>query len=321
MRLKLVPDETKIDFLGMRKWALGLSAALAVFSFIELAVVGLNFGIDFRGGSLIQLETGENPDVGAVRSVVGGLDLGDVVIQELSENPTDPAPTKLTIRLEQQPGDGSAQQAAVDSVRSALADAFPQYKFEKSETVGAKVSGELIQRGVIAIVLAVLAVLVYIWLRFEWQFAVGAVIALVHDVALTIGIFSLLALEFNLSIVAAILTIVGYSLNDTVVVFDRVRENLRRYKKTELVDVLNLSVNETLSRTVMTSVTTLLALLSLYILGGEVIRGFTFAMIWGVLIGTFSSVFVASPILLLLGVDRNQGEDDAEKSGAGVQFG
>lgn len=321
-RLKLVPDETKIDFLGMRRTALAISLGLAVLSFIELAVVGLNFGIDFRGGSIIQLKTGENPDIAGVRDVVGGLDLGDVVIQELSENPTDPAPTKLTIRLEEQGSGGQAQQDAVDRVRAALAEAYPGYAFEKSETVGAKVSGELIQKGVIAILLAVGAVLVYIWLRFEWQFAVGAVVALVHDVALTIGVFSLLNLEFNLAIVAAILTIVGYSLNDTVVVFDRVRENLRRFKKTELVEVLNLSINETLSRTIMTSVTTLLALLSLYILGGEVIRGFTFAMIWGVLVGTFSSVFVASPILLWLGVDRSMGDDeDAKKSGAGVQFG
>ena len=320
-RLKLVPDETKIDFLGMRKWALICSAALALFSVVELFTLGLNFGIDFRGGSLVQLNAGEQPDVGGVRAAVAELELGDVVIQELSATPTDPVPTKLTIRLEQQAGGGDAQSAAVEAVRAKLSEEFPSYVFEKSETVGAKVSGELIQRGLIAIGLAVLAVLFYIWLRFEWQFSVGAVVALAHDVALTIGIFSLLQLEFNLSIIAAILTIVGYSLNDTVVVFDRVRENLRRFKTTDLEEVLNISINETLSRTLMTSLTTLLALFSLYILGGEVIRGFTFAMIWGVLIGTFSSVFIASPLLLWLGVDRSMGEDDGDKNPAGVQFG
>ena len=320
-RLKLVPDETKIDFLGMRKWALICSAALALFSVVELFTLGLNFGIDFRGGSLVQFSAGERPDVGGLRSAVGALDLGDVVIQELSETPTDPIPTKATIRLEQQPGGGDGQQAAVERVIAAVKEAFPNYTVDKYEIVGPKVSGELIQRGLIAVGLAVLAVLFYIWLRFEWQFSVGAVVALVHDVALTIGIFSLLQLEFNLSIIAAILTIVGYSLNDTVVVFDRVRENLRRFKTTDLEEVLNLSINETLSRTLMTSLTTLLALLSLYILGGEVIRGFTFAMIWGVLIGTFSSVFIASPVLLWLGVDRSMGEDDSDKSPAGVQFG
>ncbi|MBX2855276.1 MAG: protein translocase subunit SecF [Rhodobacteraceae bacterium] len=305
----------------MRKWALICSAALALLSVVELFTLGLNFGIDFRGGSLVQFSAGERPDVAGLRSAVGALELGDVVIQELSETPTDPVPTKATIRLEQQPGGGDGQQAAVERVMAAVKAAFPNYTVDKWEIVGPKVSGELIQRGLIAVGLAVLAVLFYIWLRFEWQFSVGAVVALVHDVALTIGIFSLLQLEFNLSIIAAILTIVGYSLNDTVVVFDRVRENLRRFKTTDMEEVLNISINETLSRTLMTSLTTLLALLSLYILGGEVIRGFTFAMIWGVLIGTFSSVFIASPVLLWLGVDRSMGEDDGDKSSAGVQFG
>ena len=201
-----------------------------------------------------------------------------------------------------------------------LADECLPLVDRRVEVVGPKVSGELIQAGVIAILLAIAAVLFYIYVRFEWQFSVGAVAALVHDVVLTIGIFSLLQLEFNLSIIAALLTIVGYSLNDTVVVFDRVRENLRRFKTKALIDVLNLSINETLSRTVMTSVTTLIALLSLYFLGGEVIQGFTFGMIWGVLVGTYSSVFVASVVLKRLGVKRDWSKPDPEGP-AGVQFG
>ncbi|MEM1314400.1 MAG: protein translocase subunit SecF, partial [Pseudomonadota bacterium] len=204
----------------------------------------------------------------------------------------------------------------------ALSAEIPGIEFRRVEVVGPKVSGELIVAGALAIGLAVAAVLFYIWLRFEWQFSLGAVAALVHDVILTIGVFSLVRLEFNLSIIAALLTIVGYSLNDTVVVFDRVRENLRKYKQKSLTEVLNLSVNETLSRTVMTSVTTLLALLSLYFLGGEVIRGFTFAMIWGVVVGTYSSIFVAAAVLLWLGVKRDWSKDEDGKGGpAGVQFG
>ena len=209
--------------------------------------------------------------------------------------------------------------AVVAQVKDALSAEIAGIEFRRVEVVGPKVSGELIEAGVLAILLAVGAVLIYIWLRFEWQFSLGAVAALVHDVIITIGVFSLVQLEFNLSIIAAILTIVGYSLNDTVVVFDRVRENLRRYKSKPLDEVLNLSINETLSRTVMTSVTTLIALLSLYFLGGEVIRGFTFGMILGVIVGTYSSIFVASVILLMLGVKRDWSKPDPEA--AGVQFG
>ncbi len=314
-RLKLIKDETKFDFMGIRRIALAISAALMIVSMIDLAIAGLNFGIDFRGGTLIEARFPEAADLGQVRDVARGLDLGDVAVQEFG------AATDVLIRVETQPGGGDAQTAAVATVTEALRSSFEGVDIRRTETVGPKVSGELIQAGIIAIVLAVAAVLVYIWLRFEWQFAVGAVAALTHDVVLTIGVFALLQLEFNLSIIAAILTIVGYSLNDTVVVFDRVRENLRRFKTTPLDDVLNLSINETLSRTIMTSVTTLIALFALYFLGGEVIRGFTFAMIWGVVVGTFSSVFVASPLLLLLGVKRDWDQEASPKDGAGVQFG
>ena len=223
----------------------------------------------------------------------------------------------VLIRIEQVVGQDSVQNDSIIKVKTKLAEELSSIKFLQTDSVGAKVSKELIRKGVISVILAVSAVLFYIWIRFEWQFALGAVFALVHDVVITVGIFSFLSLEFNLSIIAALLTIVGYSLNDTVIVFDRIRENLKKFKKKPLVELLNLSVNETLSRTVMTSVTTMIALTSLYILGGDVIRGFTFAMIWGVLIGTFSSIFVASAALLVLGVKRDWSKPNAE---VGTQF-
>ncbi|MBQ0752414.1 MAG: protein translocase subunit SecF, partial [Roseovarius sp.] len=211
----------------------------------------------------------------------------------------------------------SVSPETIAAVEAALQQAVPDIQFTSVESVGPKVSGELIQTAILAVVLAIGAVLIYIWMRFEWQFAVGAVIALVHDVALTVGVFSELQIQFDLAIIAALLTLVGYSLNDTVVVFDRVRENLRKYKQVPLREVLNLSINETLSRTMMTSVTTLLALLALYFLGGDVIRGFVFAMIWGVIVGTYSSIFVASTVLMWLGIKRDWSKPDAN---AGTQF-
>ena len=222
------------------------------------------------------------------------------------------------IRIQAQASGEAISGEVIEELQLALDTVAPGIKFVSVESVGPKVSGELVQTAILAVVLAIGAVLIYIWLRFEWQFALGAVVALVHDVVLTIGIFSELQIKFDLAIIAALLTIVGYSLNDTVVVFDRVRENLRRYKKKDLSEVLNLSINETLSRTVMTSVTTLLALVSLYVLGGDVIRGFVFAMIWGVIVGTYSSVFVASTILLWLGVKRDWSK---QANTAGNQFG
>ncbi|MEM6743708.1 MAG: protein translocase subunit SecF [Pseudomonadota bacterium] len=315
-RLKLVPEDTAFDFLGLRKITAAASAAACVLSLVLLVALGLNFGIDFRGGTMIEARTPQAADLGQIRGIAGGLGLGDVAVQEFG------APQDVLIRVETQPGDGDAQMAVVGVVQEALSAEIEGIEFRRVEVVGPKVSGELIVAGAVAVGLAVAAVLFYIWLRFEWQFSLGAVAALVHDVVLTIGVFSLVRLEFNLSIIAALLTIVGYSLNDTVVVFDRVRENLRKYKQKSLTEVLNLSVNETLSRTVMTSVTTLLALLALYFLGGEVIRGFTFAMIWGVVVGTYSSIFVAAAVLLRLGVKRDWSKDEGDKGGpAGVQFG
>ena len=316
MRLKLVPSETKIDFFKLSKITFGTSIVGMIAALLLFLLLGLNFGIDFRGGTTIRTDASIPIEVSTYRSALSKLDLGDVSITEVFD-PTKPDQNVAQIRIEQQENEGSATVKTVEAVQAALLSIDDKMTFPSIESVGPKVSGELIRTAVIAVITAIFAVLFYIWLRFEWQFSVGAVAALIHDIILTIGIFSLLQIKFDLAIIAALLTIVGYSLNDTVVVFDRVMENLRKYKKMELQKVLNLSINETLSRTVMTSVTTLLALISLFILGGDVIRGFVFAMIWGVIVGTYSSVFIASNILLRLGVKRDWSKPSA---GAGTQF-
>ena len=305
MRLRLVPKETRFDFFSKWKIWVGFSALMMILSLASFAVQGLNFGIDFRGGTTVRTESTQAVDVGAYRDAMAPLGLGDISITEVFDPTFDEDQHVAMIRIQAQEGGEAISGEMIETLKSSLDAVAPGIKFVSVESVGPKVSGELITTAVIAVALAIAAVLVYIWLRFEWQFALGAVAALVHDVVLTIGVFSELQIKFDLAIIAALLTIVGYSLNDTVVVFDRVRENLRRYKKKDLAEVLNISINETLSRTVMTSVTTLLALISLYVLGGDVIRGFVFAMIWGVLVGTYSSVFVASTILLKLGVKRD----------------
>jgi preprotein translocase subunit SecF len=323
MRLKLVPDVTSIPFMRIRKLTVSASVLGVIASIALFLMIGLNYGIDFRGGTMLMTETPQSVDVGAYRDVLGGLGVGDVSVTSISDPAaeiTGAAQNGVMIRVEQQGDDPAVQNDVIVKVKDALTAAFPGIKFLATESVGAKVSGELVQTGILSVLLAVFAVLVYIWLRFEWQFGVAAVIALVHDVTLTIGVFALVGLEFNLSIIAALLTIVGYSLNDTVVVFDRVRENLRKFKKMDLEELLNLTVNETLSRTTMTSFTTLVALVGLYVLGGEVIRGFTFAMIWGIVVGTYSSIFVAAVILLRLGVKRDWSKEAADAA-AGVQFG
>ena len=316
MRLKLVPSETKVDFFKLSKITFTASIIGMIVALVLFFLLGLNFGIDFRGGTTIRTDASIPIEVSTYRSVLSKLNLGDVSITEVFD-PTKPDQNVAQIRIEQQENEGSATVKTVKAVQAALLTIDSKMTFPSIESVGPKVSGELIRTAVIAVIAAIFAVLFYIWLRFEWQFSVGAVAALIHDIVLTIGIFSLLQIKFDLAIIAALLTIVGYSLNDTVVVFDRVRENLRKYKKMELQKVLNLSINETLSRTVMTSVTTLLALISLFVLGGDVIRGFVFAMIWGVIVGTYSSVFIASNILLRLGVKRDWSKPSA---GAGTQF-
>nr|WP_309501443.1 protein translocase subunit SecD [uncultured Roseovarius sp.] len=315
--LRLVPDETKWDFFRRWKLSLGLSAVLIVAAIGSFGTQGLNFGIDFKGGTTIRTESTQSVDIGQYRDAITPLGLGDVTITEVFDPTFGDDENVAMIRIQAQDEQEAVSPEVIAQVEAALQDAVSDIKFTSVESVGPKVSGELITTAAIAVILAIGAVLIYIWLRFEWQFAVGAVVALVHDVVLTIGVFSEVQIQFDLTIIAALLTIVGYSLNDTVVVFDRVRENLRKYKKMEFSEVLNLSINETLSRTIMTSVTTLLALVALYILGGDVIRGFVFAMIWGVIVGTYSSVFVASTVLLWLGVKRDWSKPDAN---TGNQF-
>ncbi|CUH76693.1 protein translocase subunit SecF [Tropicibacter naphthalenivorans] len=305
MRLRLVPENTAWDFFSRPTLWLGISAVMIVLALVSFGVRGLNYGIDFKGGTTIRTESTQAIDVAQYRDALGALDLGDVVISEVFDPNFREDQHVAMVRIEAQDGQEAVTSDLIDTARTALQTVSPDIKFVSVESVGPKVSGELIQTAAIAVALAIGAVLFYIWLRFEWQFALGAVIALVHDVVLTIGVFSEVGIRFDLSIIAALLTIVGYSLNDTVVVFDRVRENLIKYKSKDLKEVLNLSINETLSRTFMTSVTTLLALIALFVLGGDVIRGFVFAMIWGVVVGTYSSIFVASAVLMKLGVKRD----------------
>ena len=303
--LRLIRDDTKIRFMSFSKAAIVASAIGCLASIAMFIALGLNYGIDFKGGTLIEIRTEQAADLASLRDKIGSLGLGDVELQEFG------APTDVLIRVVSQPGGEEAQQTAITKVKEALGSGVD---YRRVEVVGPKVSGELKQQGTIAVLLAILAVMIYIWFRFEWQFAIGAVASLTHDVVLTIGLFALLRIEFNLSIIAAILAIVGYSLNDTVVVYDRVRENLRKYKKMSLPDLIDLSLNQMLPRTIMTSVSTLLALLSLYIFGGEVISGFTFAMIWGVIIGTYSSIFIAALVLIHLGARVDQVSSDKDKA-------
>ncbi len=299
--LKLVPSTPDFKFVRYNRRAFVISSVLIIGSFVAFFMQGLNFGIDFKGGILVEISSSEPVDIAALRGRMQTLELGEVQIQQFG------TPTDVLIRVAEAADAASTERdlSAVDAMRQ---DLEGEFEIRRVEIVGPQVSRELIQTGLLAVVGAIGSMLIYIWFRFEWQFSVGAVMALVHDVILTIGVFSLLQLDFNLSILAAILTIVGYSMNDTVVVYDRVRENLRKYKKMDISELLDIAINQTLSRTVMTSVTTLLALIALYTLGGEVIRGFTFAMIWGVIVGTYSSIFIAAPLLIQLGVKRDWSE-------------
>ena len=292
--LNLVPADVDIAFITKRKLFFLLSALVIAASVGLTLTKGLNFGIDFKGGILIEVRTEGPADIADMRGKLSTLGLGDISLQEFGEV------TDVLIRIQRQEGDETAQQQAVNAVKGALDDGVT---YRRTEFVGPQVSEELLEDGIMAVSLAILAILVYIWFRFEWQFGVGAVVALMHDMITTIGIFALMGFEFNLSTVAAVLTIAGYSINDTVVVYDRVRENLRKYKTMPLDELLNLSINNTLSRTIITYVTTLLALLALFFLGGEVIRDFSFAMIWGMLVGTYSSICIAVPLLLYFGLD------------------
>ncbi|WP_417463450.1 protein translocase subunit SecF [Kordiimonas sp.] len=310
MLLRLVPENTKIAFMKPRKIAFAVSGLLILASIALFAINSLNYGIDFKGGIAIEIGMNDRSEVplATVRETASGLGLGNVSVKEYGDA------SEALVRVERQPGDEEAQSAAMVKVREALAEAVPGITFRQENIVGPVVSGELKRDGTLAVTIAVIMVLIYIWFRFEWQFGLGAVVALVHDVLLTVGFFAVTRLEFNLSVIAALLTIVGYSLNDTVVVYDRIRENIRKYRKLPLEDLINLSLNQTLSRTLMTSLTTLLALLALYFLGGAVIQGFTAAMIWGVVVGTYSSVFVASPLLLSFDIRRDAMINEPEKA-------
>jgi len=292
--LKLIKQNTNIQFLKYKKITLSISIIFCLISFFSLFINGLNFGIDFKGGSLIEVKSGQSINISNVRSRLSLLNLGDVQIQNFGSD------KNVLVRVEASSSENNS------TVLSRITNELQSFgEIQRTEVVGPKISSELIQKGILAIISAVGLMLFYIWIRFEWQFSLGAVLALIHDVIITIGIFSFFQIEFNLSIIAALLTIIGYSMNDTVVVYDRIRENLRKYKKQDLYDLINSSINQTLSRTVLTSFTTLLALFSLYIFGGQVIKGFTLAMIIGVFIGTYSSTFIASQLLHILGVKRD----------------
>ncbi len=294
--LKLVPDTTNIGFMSLRNPAMILSILMIVGAILLVAIRGLNFGVDFAGGLLIEARFEQPARLDDLRRTVASAGVGEGSLQTFGDANT------VAIRLPLPPGDQDAVDAAVRQVQATIREASPDVDFRRVETVSGKVSGELVRQGAFAILFAMIGISLYIWLRFEWQFGVGALFALVHDVALTLGFFALTQLEFNLSIVAAVLTIVGYSLNDTIVVYDRIRENLRKYRKMDMVELLDLSLNETLARTVVTSLTMILALGALVLFGGQVLFGFSVAMLLGILIGTWSSLYVAAPLLLWMKV-------------------
>jgi len=294
--LKLVPDNTNIPFLRWRNIAVGLSVLMILGSIALVLIRGLNFGVDFAGGLMMEVRFEQAAKVDDLRRTVNAAGAGNGSIQTFGDANT------VSIRLPLPPGDDAAVQAAVQRVQNAITATNPDAQFRRVETVSGKVSGELVQAGGLAILFAMVGISIYIWFRFEWQFGVGALFALVHDVALTLGFFAITQMEFDLNIVAAVLTIVGYSLNDTIVVYDRVRENLRKYRKMEIEGILDLSINETLPRTIVTSLTMVIALGTLVLFGGSVLFGFSVAMLLGIIIGTYSSIFIGAPILIWLKV-------------------
>ena len=294
-----------INFVSKFKKANFLSIIFFILSIIFITFKGLNYGIDFKGGTLIELRTEKTVQAYSIRNSLSSMDLGDINVKKFGKE------GDFLVKVEQK---NTTNSNLIPEIKEKLTNNLnTAVDFRRVENVGPKVSSELLESSVIAISLALAAMLFYIWVRFEWQFSVGSIIALFHDVVITLGIFSVLSLEINLSIIAAVLTIVGYSMNDTVVIYDRIRENLFKYTKISISDISNLSINETLSRTIITSVTTLLALFSIYILGGEILKGFSFAMILGVIIGTYSSIFVASPILKFFKVSYKTLEKEEEK--------
>ncbi len=314
--LRIVPDDTHFDFMRFRRISFPVSAILSIVAIVLFFHPGLNLGIDFRGGTLMEIQTKSGPaDLAKMRTALTGLNLGDMQLQQFG------GPQDVLIRVAQQPGGEQAQQAAVEKIRGALG---PDIDYRRIEVVGPRVSSELLSYGTLGIIVAIGAILIYLWFRFEWQFALGAMIANVHDLVLTLGFMSLMQVDFDLTSIAALLTILGYSLNDTVVIYDRIREMLRRYKKLPMTDLLNVSINSTLSRSIITHLTVTLALLALFLFGGHAIHSFVTTMMFGVvLVGTYTSVFIASPILIYLGVGtgRQEATEPTEKAAsANVRF-
>lgn len=305
--IRFIPDDTRFPIMRWSRFGFFVSGLLSLASVLLFIFVGLNVGVDFKGGTVMTIRTAEAANIEKLREDVNSLGFGQAEIQEFG------SPRDVLIRLPAVEGGEEAQQTTIAKVKEALG---PGVEFRSVEVVGPKVSNELAQQSIVAVVVAIIGILLYVWFRFEWQFAAGAVLSLLHDVLITIGVFCLLRIEFNLQIIAAILTIVGYSLNDTVVVFDRIREYMRKYKSMNLADLIDFSINSVFPRTILTSVTTMLALVALYAFGGEVLRGFTFTMILGVLIGTYSSIFIASPVLILLGTVMSEKKTATEAKAA-----
>jgi preprotein translocase subunit SecF len=311
MPIRIIPDNTHIPFMRAARLGFVLSVFLMIGSIALAFTAGLNFGIDFKGGTLIEVQSkAPEADLSAIRTTLDGLGLGDIEVQGFG------SPDEVLIRIATQPGGDAAQQVAVQKAQGALGS--EDYTYRRVEVVGPRISGELAWDGTLSVIATMIGVLLYIWFRFEWQFGIGAIATLVHDVVLTIGFFAVTQLDFNLSSIAAILTILGYSLNDTVVVFDRIREILRRYKQMPVDEVIDTATNQVLARTIMTSLTTLIALFALFIFGGSVIRSFTAAMIFGVFVGTYSSIFIGGPILIYFRIRQKAGEPVAETAEAEV---
>jgi preprotein translocase SecF subunit len=311
--IRLVPPNTRIDFMRWHKFTFGLAVVMTVASVLLVAFKGLNYGIDFAGGILMEVRAEQAPDLADMREHLSGIGVGEVALQSFGD------PNTVLIRLPQQEGGEQAQQAAIGKVRAALGEGWD---YRRTETVGPKVGSELIKNAIIAVALAMAGIFVYVWIRYAWQFGMNALLAMVHDVVTTVGLFSLLGLQFDLATVAAVLTVAGYSVNDKVVVFDRIRYEMRRFKTMPIGDVINLSVNETLSRTTVTAGLTLISVIALFLFGGEVLRGFAIALIWGIAIGTYSSICIAAAGLLNLRQSKIRGDDeDAKAAGKGAPHG
>jgi preprotein translocase SecF subunit len=296
MLIHYFPTNTKFRFMRFRRWSFPFSAAMSILAVVLFFTVSMNFGIDFKGGTLVELQAkGAQADVAALRDRANTLGFGEIEVQEFGDD------REVSVRVELQPGGEQGQQAVVSKLREEFS---ADYDFRRVEVVGPRVSGELVQSGTLGVLLSLIAILAYLWFRFEWQFAIGAVVATLHDIVLTIGFFAISQIEFNMTSIAAILTIIGYSLNDTVVVYDRIRETMRKYKRMPMNDLLDQAMNDTLTRTIITGVSTGLALIALAVFGGEVLQSFTYAMLFGLIIGTYSSVFIAAPILIYLGLKQ-----------------